>query len=58
MSKKFQFSRMLCSGLFVLVSSGAALANNVQVAVEGSLLTLFGDNVSNSVLVEETVEVS
>lgn len=56
MSKKFQFSRMLCSGLFVLISSGAAMANNVQVAIEGSLLTVFGDNLGNSVLVEETVD--
>lgn len=56
MSKKFQFSRMLCSGLFVLVSAGAAMANDVQVAIEGSLLTVFGDNLGNSVLVEETVD--
>jgi hypothetical protein len=38
----------------VLVSGSSAWANNVQVALEGSLMTVFGDNANNSVLIEQT----
>ncbi|MCU0708469.1 MAG: hypothetical protein MUF23_09270 [Pirellula sp.] len=38
----------------VLVSGSTVFANNVQVSLEGSLLKVFGDNVANGVLIEQT----
>jgi hypothetical protein len=38
----------------VSVSASLVEANNVQVAIEGSLLTVFGDNLGNSVLIAQS----
>jgi hypothetical protein len=38
----------------VLASGSALWANNVQVTLEGSLMTVFGDNLANDVLIEQT----
>ena len=43
-------------GLACLLSAAlcqGALANNVQVKLEGSLVTIFGDNAANSILVSQ-----
>ena len=51
------FSRSIrnVSGVFALLASASlAQANNVQVALEGSLLTVFGDNVANTVRISQT----
>lgn len=52
----FRSMKFLARGVaaLVLVSGSTAWANNVQVALEGSLLTVFGDNANNGVLIEQT----
>ncbi len=45
------------SGLAVVLAMGAggnALANNVQVALEGSLMTVFGDNAANEIVISQS----
>ncbi len=54
MSWILRMSRFLSAGLLVALGGEIASANNVQVRLEGSYLTIVGDNLANSVVFEKT----
>ncbi len=54
MKKWINMGRALVSGCLLLNGVSLVSANNVQVAIEGSLLTVVGDNAANSITITQT----
>ncbi|MFO0380716.1 MAG: hypothetical protein ACK506_03365 [Pirellula sp.] len=55
MSMKSLLKNFCLVGVTSLASMSTAWANNVQVALEGSLLKVIGDNLANDIVISQNV---